>query len=88
MLGQNVIALTDDLLYEHFGMANLPIVTSRTFLTYCLAEQGAFEEGRMCGAEGMRIAETAAHANSLAIACLGSGRLALNAGDLPQAITA
>ena len=88
VLGQNVLALTDDLLYEHFGMANLPIVTSRTFLTYCLAEQGAFEEGRMCGAEGMRIAETAAHANSLAIACLGSGRLALNAGDLPQAITA
>ena len=88
VLEQNNRMLIDDLRYEHLGMANLPVVTSLAFLTYCLAEQGAFEAGRKYSAEGIRIAETAGHANSLAIACLGSGRLALNAGDLPQAIPA
>jgi tetratricopeptide (TPR) repeat protein len=68
-------------------MANLPIVTSRTFLAYCLAEQGAFDAAAAGGAEGMQVAEAAEHANSLVIACLGIGRLALNRGDLPQAIT-
>jgi class 3 adenylate cyclase/tetratricopeptide (TPR) repeat protein len=87
VLGENVAALTGDLRYEHFGLANLPVVTSRTFLAYCLAEQGAFDAAAACGAEGMQVAEVAEHANSLVIACLGVGRLALNRGDLPQAIT-
>jgi class 3 adenylate cyclase/tetratricopeptide (TPR) repeat protein len=87
VLGEEVAGERRDILSEHFGMANLPIVTSRTFLVYCLAEQGAFDAAAACGAEGMQVAEVAEHANSLVIACLGVGRLALNRGDLPQAIT-
>jgi tetratricopeptide (TPR) repeat protein len=86
VLERNRHLLTDDRRYAHFGMANLPVVTSLTFLTYCLAEQGSFAAGRQYATEGRQIAETAGHANSLAIACLGLGRLALNAGDLPQAM--
>jgi predicted ATPase len=86
VLQQNVVALTGDLSGAYFGLANLPVVTSRTFLVYSLAELGRFDEGSACGAEGIRLAETAEHANSLAIAYLGAGRLALNQGNFSQAI--
>jgi predicted ATPase len=86
VLQQNVDALPGELRYERFGLANLPVVTSRAFLTYSLAELGRFADGLACGTEGLGIAETAAHSNSLAIACLGLGRLALNQGDFAQAV--
>jgi class 3 adenylate cyclase/tetratricopeptide (TPR) repeat protein len=86
VLRQNVTLLVGPLLQERFGMANLPAVTSRAFLAYCLAELGQFDAGVACGAEGLRLAEAAGHANSLAIACLGLGRLYLNQGALPAAI--
>ena len=88
VLGQNVIALTDDLLYEHFGMANLPIVTSRIFSPIVWLNRGRSRKGacvvqRGCGSQRrlrMRIVSR--------LPVLAAARLALNAGDLPQAITA
>ncbi len=46
--------------YEHFGLAVLPAVFSRTWLAGCHAELGAFAEGIARGEEGVRIAESAA----------------------------
>jgi len=86
VLRQNVALLVGPLLPERFGMANLPAVTSRTYLAFCLAELGQFDAGVAYGEEGMRLAEAAEHANSLAIACLGLGRLYLNQGVLAPAI--
>jgi DNA-binding winged helix-turn-helix (wHTH) protein/class 3 adenylate cyclase/tetratricopeptide (TPR) repeat protein len=88
VLRRNVAALTGPLLQEHFGMANLPAVTSRTYLVFSLAELGQFAEGMARGAEGLSIAEAADHPNSLAIACLGMGRLFLSKGEPGQAIAA
>ena len=85
VLRQNIAVLVGPLQHERFGLANLPAVTSRAFLAYCLAELGQFEAGVACGEEGMRLAEAAEHANSLAIACLGLGRLYLNQGTLSPA---
>ena len=45
VLRQNIAVLVGPLQHERFGLANLPAVTSRAFLAYCLAELGQFEAG-------------------------------------------
>ena len=45
-------ALEGDLRYERFGQTVLPSVFSRACLSFCLAEVGAFAEGRAVGEEG------------------------------------
>ena len=85
VLRHNVESLKGSLRCERFGMANLPSVVSNTFLVYCLAEQGAFDEGIACSNEGVQIAEEADHPNSLAIGCLATGRLYLGKGELDKA---
>jgi class 3 adenylate cyclase/tetratricopeptide (TPR) repeat protein len=79
-------SLTGDLLYKHPITPNLTSVTSRTMLVWGLAERGAFAEGRTHGAEGVRIAEAAAHQGSLMRICFGVGQLYLCQGALPQAM--
>jgi tetratricopeptide (TPR) repeat protein len=71
---------------ERFGRVFLPAVTSRTWLAVCHGELGTFAEGQALGAEGLRIAEAAAHPWSLMVACRGIGLLALRQGDLPTAV--
>jgi tetratricopeptide (TPR) repeat protein len=61
-------------------------VLSRRHLVYCLAECGAFAEGRELAEEGVRIAEAAAHPFSCAVAYYSVGVRALLQGDLSQAI--
>ena len=85
---KNVALLAGDLRHERFGLSGLPAVLSRANLTWCLAELGAFVEGRTWAAEGIRMAEEAAHAFSLISACRGLGFLCLRQGNLQTAITA
>ncbi|HEV8310670.1 MAG TPA: sigma 54-interacting transcriptional regulator [Methylomirabilota bacterium] len=81
----NVEALAGDLSRVSFDMAQLPSVHSRTWLVWCLAELGEFEEGRVRGEEGAHIAESVDHPMSLTVAYTGIGRLYLHQGDLARA---
>jgi tetratricopeptide (TPR) repeat protein len=51
-LGWNVASLEGDLSREHFGMTGLPSVLSRVYLSWSLAELGAFAEGTTRGEKG------------------------------------
>jgi len=86
VLRKVVTALAGDLTREHFGMTGFPSVLSRTWLTLCLAEVGAFREAIAHGEEGLRIAEAIDHPFSLASAYNSIGRVYLNKGVLSQAI--
>ena len=85
-LGWNVAALEGHLSRELFGMAALPSVLSRSYLSWSLAEVGAFAEGTARGEEGVRIAEAAEHPFSLIWAYAGIGKLALDKGDVHRGI--
>jgi class 3 adenylate cyclase/tetratricopeptide (TPR) repeat protein len=54
---QNVAALGGALLREHFGLPALPSVASRVMWALCLAELGAFTEGRAHSEASFRLAE-------------------------------
>jgi class 3 adenylate cyclase/tetratricopeptide (TPR) repeat protein len=71
---------------ERFGMVEQLAVFSRTYLSLCLAEVGAFAEGVAVSAAGRRIAEVAQHPTSLVSAYRSVGVLCLRQGDLPQAL--
>jgi tetratricopeptide (TPR) repeat protein len=71
---------------ERLGQYVLPAVQSRTWLSLCLAEVGAFAEGRAIGEEGLHIAEAVQHPASLVVAYRGVGLPSLRQGDLPQAL--
>jgi DNA-binding winged helix-turn-helix (wHTH) protein/class 3 adenylate cyclase/tetratricopeptide (TPR) repeat protein len=71
---------------ECFGLAALPAVSARAFLAWCLAELGAFAEGRVHGEAALRLAEAVDHPFSLALACAGVGHLCLRQGALSEAI--
>jgi class 3 adenylate cyclase/tetratricopeptide (TPR) repeat protein len=88
VLGWNVASLAGDLIQERFGMTGLPSVLSRVYLSWSLAELGAFAEGVARGEEGVRIAEAADHPFSLIWAYAGIGHLFLRKGDLYHCIPA
>jgi class 3 adenylate cyclase/tetratricopeptide (TPR) repeat protein len=71
---------------ERLGQSLLPAVQSRTWLSFCLAEVGAFAEGIAVGETGLRIAEAVNHPVSLVVAYRGVGLLYLRQGDLHQAL--
>jgi predicted ATPase len=70
-------------LRERFGQAHVQSVLSRANLACCLAELGAFAEGRVHGEDALRLAEAVEHPFSLAMACALVGRLYLLQGALP-----
>jgi len=72
--------------YERFGQPVLPAVRSRTQLSLCLAEVGAFAEGIAVGEEGLRIAEEVKHLVSLVNAYRSVGLPYLRQGGLHQAL--
>ena len=72
--------------YERFGQPVLPAVQSRTYLSTCLAEVGAFAEGIAVGEAGLRIAEAVQQPGSLVHAYEGVGRPYLLQGNLHQAL--
>ena len=81
-------ALEGEQRYERFGQAVLPAVQSRTFLSLCLAEVGAFAEGIAVGEAGLHIAEAVNHPASLVFAYRSVGLPYLRQGDLHQALPA
>jgi tetratricopeptide (TPR) repeat protein len=83
---ENVTYLAGHLARERFDTQSLPAALNRAWLAWCLAEVGEFVEARACGAEGIRLAETADHSWSLVIACGGAGLASLRQGDLSKAI--
>jgi class 3 adenylate cyclase/tetratricopeptide (TPR) repeat protein len=83
---RNVASLTGELLHERFGMTGLPAVMSRTWLVWCLADLGEFDEGTARGDEAIRLAEALEHPFSLTQAYYALGTLFLRQGNLPKAI--
>jgi tetratricopeptide (TPR) repeat protein len=86
LLRRCVAALEGELIREHFGLPALLSVFSRTWLAWCLAEQGTFAEGRGFAEQAVRIAEAADHPYSLTVACYGLGAVHLRSGELAAAI--
>jgi tetratricopeptide (TPR) repeat protein len=84
-LERNVVSLRGDLLRERLGMAGFPAVFSRSGLTRCLAERGAFAAGMAHGTEAVRLAEAADQPYTLINACYGLGLLYLVKGNLSEA---
>jgi tetratricopeptide (TPR) repeat protein len=87
LLGWNVASLEGDLLRERFGMTGMPSVLSRVYLSWSLAELGAFAESLARGEEAVRIAEAADHPFSLIWAYFGIGHLYLRTGDVHRSIS-
>jgi tetratricopeptide (TPR) repeat protein len=85
-LGRNVATLQGDLLAERFDSNEIIAAISRTWLSLCHAECGAFTEGRAIAAEGLRIAETVQSPFSLIVACYGISVVHLRQGDGRRAI--
>jgi len=83
---KNVASLTGELLRERFGMTGLPAVLYRTWLVWCMADLGEFDEGTARGDEAIRLAEAAEHPFSLTQAHYALGTLFLHQGDLRKAI--
>jgi class 3 adenylate cyclase/tetratricopeptide (TPR) repeat protein len=87
LLGRNVASLEGGLVRERFGLPYLPSVFSRTWLVWCLAELGAFDEGRAIGQEAIRIAEAIEQPWDLLAAYRGVGLLSLGKGEIQAAIS-
>jgi class 3 adenylate cyclase/tetratricopeptide (TPR) repeat protein len=85
-LERNVITLQGDLLSERFGTNGSVAASSRSWLSLCHAERGAFTEGLAMAAEGLRIVETVTNPFSLIEACQGVSTVHLRQGDVQRAI--
>jgi class 3 adenylate cyclase/tetratricopeptide (TPR) repeat protein len=94
-LGWTVATLQGELLYERFGTNVIvgifaqPLIVaafSRTWLSHCHAERGAFTEGLTMAEDGLRIAETVNHPFSLIVACYGLSIVYLRQGKMQRAI--
>jgi class 3 adenylate cyclase/tetratricopeptide (TPR) repeat protein len=75
LLRQIVASLQGDLVVERFGMTALPSVWARSWLAWCLAERGEFDEGLAVGEEGAAIADAADDPHSRGQAAFGLGML-------------
>ena len=64
----------------------LPAVLTRTFLTWSLAERGAFAQAVARGEEAVRLATAVDHAESLLSASAGLGMALSRKGDIDRAI--
>jgi tetratricopeptide (TPR) repeat protein len=85
-LGRNVAILQGDLLSERFGTPGSVAASSRTWLSYCHAERGAFTEGLAMAEEGRQIAEIVNHPFCQIEACHGISMVHLRQGDVLRAI--
>jgi class 3 adenylate cyclase/tetratricopeptide (TPR) repeat protein len=71
---------------ERFGLAGFPAVMARGYLTWVLADRGAFQEGIVHGQEGLRLAEALDHPYSLTFASWTLAPLHIIKGELSHAI--
>jgi predicted ATPase len=83
---RNVEILHGALLRERFGTTNVQSVVCRAQVARCLAELGAFAEGRAYAEDALRLAETIDHPYSFLWVCNGVGHFFLRQGALAQAI--
>jgi tetratricopeptide (TPR) repeat protein len=86
VLGRNVTALADAAAVDPVSLAGLPAVHTRTWLVWCLAETGAFDEGFTYSAAALKIAEAVQRPLTLVAAYCGVGLLYLRKGEFLQAI--
>jgi tetratricopeptide (TPR) repeat protein len=86
VLSRNVASLVGDRARQRLGLTGLPSVLSRAWLSWCLAELGAFPEGMARAQEASQLAESVEHPFDLVVACFGVGILHLRKGDLDTAI--
>ena len=86
VLERNVTLLDGDLRKQMFGLAGLPSVFSRVWLTFGLVEQGKFEEAAAHAEEAVAIAEAEDHAFSVVVAHTGRGTFHGRQGDYAKAI--
>jgi class 3 adenylate cyclase/tetratricopeptide (TPR) repeat protein len=83
---RNIEFLVGPLLYERFGLLQIPSVHCRTCLAWCLAELGEFEHAVQSASEGMAIAESFDHPLNRVVASSGLGSVYLRAGQNADAI--
>jgi tetratricopeptide (TPR) repeat protein len=83
---RNVELLHGALLRERFGTTNMQSVVARAQVARCLAELGAFAEGRAYAEDALQLAETVDHPYSFVVACDAVGQFFLRQGALSQAI--
>ena len=63
------------LVYERFGLLQIPSVHCRTCLAWCLAELGEFSEAMKNADEGMTIARSVDHPLNIAVESSGLGSI-------------
>ena len=78
--------LEGDLFRERCGLAGFPVVMSRFFWTFALAERGEFDRGRIESEEAVKFAEVLDHPYSLINALRGLGRVHSEKGSFDHAI--
>jgi tetratricopeptide (TPR) repeat protein len=81
-----VVGATDDERANFFGMANLPSVSARTWLSWALAERGDFATAIARSREGVYIADAVDHLISRIYGYMALGIAHLRKGDLALAI--
>jgi class 3 adenylate cyclase/tetratricopeptide (TPR) repeat protein len=81
-----VISATDANRADFLGMANLPSVSARAWLSWSLAEQGKFGLAIKCGTEAATIAETVDNLVSRIYSLMALGIAYLRRGDLDSAL--
>jgi tetratricopeptide (TPR) repeat protein len=86
MLGDRLDELTQGRSDESFGLPGPAAILARAWVTWGLAEQGAFAEGLRRGTAGLRLAEAAPHPFALASVAEGLGVVYLRQGAMSQAI--
>ena len=82
-----VVGATDDDRANFFGMANLPSVSARTWLSWALAERGDFATAIARSQEGVYIADAVDHLISRIYGYMALGITQLRKGDLAAAIS-
>jgi class 3 adenylate cyclase/tetratricopeptide (TPR) repeat protein len=82
-----VVSATDDERANFFGMANLPSVSARTWLSWALAETGEFGPALQRSQEAVYIADTVDHLISRIYGYMALGIVHLRKGELPAAIS-
>jgi tetratricopeptide (TPR) repeat protein len=87
VLRHSVATLPGECCQEGLGQLMLLSVHPHAWLLMCLAQVGAFAEGRPIGVDAVRIAEAGHSPYGLAMAYQGAGLLSLRQGDFHQAIT-
>jgi tetratricopeptide (TPR) repeat protein len=88
VFGGVVTTLTGQLIHDHLGIPVLPSVFARSHLVEALAEVGRFEEAARFAAEGIALAATTNHPDTLFWAHRAAGLRHLAQGDASSAAVA